>query len=112
MPTEDDRNEVVLVGRLSAPPMARELPSGDVVTSFRLVVRRPVSARRGASSPTVDALECAAWRGDVRRVVRSWSPGDLVQVVGSLRRRFWRSASGAVSTWEVEVAKARRMERA
>ena len=112
MATEDDRNEVVLVGRLSAPPMARELPSGDVVTSFRVVVRRPESARRGANSPVVDALECAVWRGDVRRVVRSWGPGDLVQVAGSLRRRFWRSASGAVSTWEVEVAKARRMERA
>ena len=112
MVTEDDRNEVVLVGRLSGPPMARELPSGDVVTSFRVVVRRPENARRGPNSPVVDALECAAWRGDVRRVVRSWASGDLVQVAGSLRRRFWRSASGAASTWEVEVAKARRMERA
>lgn len=109
---EDDRNEVVLVGRLTAAPSARELPSGDAVTAFRLVVRRPDSARRHARAPRIDALECSAWRGDVRRTVRSWVAGDLVEVSGSLRRRFWRSAAGAASAWEVEVAKARRLAKA
>src|SRR5436305_4631328 len=111
MSDEDDRNEVVLVGRLAAPPMARQLPSGDTVTSFRVVVRRPASARHRPSSPTVDALECSAWRGELRRRVRAWEAGDLVEVAGAVRRRFWRSTSGAASTWEVEVARARRLAR-
>ena len=112
MSTKDDRNEVRLVGRLAAPPYARELPSGDAMTSFRVVVRRNDADRRRPTSPTVDALECAAWRGDVRRKLRSWGAGDLVEVSGSVRRRFWRSATGPASIWEIEVSAARRLARA
>ena len=35
------RNEVLLLGRLSVAPEPRELPSGDEITTFRLVVDRP-----------------------------------------------------------------------
>lgn len=108
----DDRNEVVLVGRLVAAPSSREMPSGDALVSFRVVVRRPAESRRRPGSPTVDALECAAWRGDVRRAVRSWAEGDVVEVQGALRRRFWRTAGAPSSVWEVEVSKARRLVRA
>jgi single-strand DNA-binding protein len=107
-----DRNDVVLVGRLAAPATLRELPSGDDVMSFRVVVRRPDGKRRRPGSPTVDALECAAWRGDVRRVVRAWSAGDVVEVTGALRRRFWRSGGRPASVWQIEVSKARRLARA
>ena len=31
-------NEVLLVGRVSAPAVSRELPSGDKVVEFRVVV--------------------------------------------------------------------------
>jgi single-strand DNA-binding protein len=108
----EDRNDVVLVGRLAAAPTLRELPSGDGLMSFRVVVRRPEGPRRRRGSPTVDALECAAWRADVRRAVRSWTAGDIVEVTGALRRRFWRGAGGAASVWEIEVSKARRLVRA
>jgi len=33
-----DRNDVVLRGRLSAPPELRPLPSGDTLLVFKLVV--------------------------------------------------------------------------
>ena len=107
-----DRNEVVVVGRLVAAPTVRELPSGDTLASFRVVVRRPESSRRRPGSPRVDALECAAFRGDVRRTVRSWAEGDVVEVAGALRRRFWRSGGAPSSVWEIEVGKARRLVRA
>jgi single-strand DNA-binding protein len=104
-----DRNEIVLVGRLSAEPTARELPSGDAMTAFRLVVRRPEGHR--ASRVGFDTLDCAAWRADVRRTVGRWRRGDVVEVSGSLRRRFWRAGGIASSAWEIEVAKARRVSR-
>jgi single-strand DNA-binding protein len=105
---DTDRNDVVLLGRVSAAPEERELPSGDRVVAFRVVVRRPERSRRGG----VDALDCAAWRSDVRRVVARWKAGDLVQVTGAVRRRFWRSAGRPSSVWEIEVARARRVARA
>jgi single-strand DNA-binding protein len=112
--TIDHANEVHLLGRLAAEPVAREMPSGDVVVSFRLVVTRDRRARTrsGGRSPTVDSLDCAAWTKSAQRSLRSYEPGDLVEVRGALRRRFWRSPHGASSRSEVEVVSVRRVARA
>ncbi|HVE62740.1 MAG TPA: single-stranded DNA-binding protein [Mycobacteriales bacterium] len=109
-PSAPARNEVRLVGRLAAAAEERELPSGDRLVTWRLVVRRPPSTRKGA--PTIDTIECAAYRGDVRRAATRWSVDDVVEVDGALRRRFWQTAAGAASRTEVEVAAARRVARA
>jgi single-strand DNA-binding protein len=109
-------NEVHLLGRLAATPVHRELPSGDLLVQFRLVVdRTPLGRNRQGQAgrgPTIDTLDCAAWRKDVQRVMAGAQPGDLIDVSGSLRRRFWRAATGAASRTEVEVVKARRAARA
>jgi single-strand DNA-binding protein len=107
-------NEVHLVGRLAAPPESRELPSGDVLMSFRLVVGRGPArgARRGVSArtPTVDTLDCAVWRADLQRRAARLDEGDVLELHGSLRRRFWRSGAGApASRSEVEVLRLRRV---
>ncbi len=102
----DARNDVCLVGRLSAGPQVRELPSGDSVVSWRLVVDRPPPERRlaeGARPPTVDVLDCAAWTGPTQRAAMQLAAGDVVEVRGALRRRFWRTGAGAQSRYEVEV---------
>src|SRR4051794_17119960 len=107
-------NDVHLVGRLSAEPESREMPSGDVMMSFRLVVERPpITKKKKAAprAPTVDTLDCAVWRKDVQRSLRAASPGDMLEVTGALRRRFWRSPGGAVSRSEVEVSALRRAPR-
>ena len=102
-------NEVHLVGRLAGEPRRRELPSGDVLVSFRVVVAR--TQRRGARTggPTVDTLDCTAWRADVQRSVARAAEGDLVELHGSLRRRFWRVGTGAASRSEVEVVRLKRV---
>ena len=103
-------NEVHLVGRLAGEPRRRELPSGDVLVSFRVVGSRG-PARKGsrAGAPTVDTLDCAAWRADVQRSVERAGDGDLVELHGSLRRRFWRVGAGAASRSEVEVVRMKRL---
>jgi single-strand DNA-binding protein len=105
-------NDVRLVGRLSGAVTSRELPSGDTVTVLRLVVGRPRSARRTARSPTTDTVDCAVWTARVRQRAERLEPGSLVEIVGSLRRRFWRSPGGAVSRYEVEVRSLRRLSAA
>lgn len=106
-------NLVHLVGRLSAVPMARELPSGDLIMTFRLVVARDRPARSGAArAPTVDTIDCAAWTKGVQRTLRGCSAGDLLDVSGALRRRFWRGSTGPASRSEVEVRVLRRSGRA
>ena len=105
-------NEVRLVGRLAADPVSRELPSGDLVVTFRLVVARERTRGAAGSAATVDTLDCAAWTKATQRSLRGWEPGDVLEIHGALRRRFWRSPSGAASRSEVEVTSARRAARA
>lgn len=116
---DDETNEVRIVGRLGAPAMAKELPSGDVVVTFRVVTRRgrrhgsraSRDSREGGAQ--VDTIDCTAWRADVRKSVSAWEAGDVIEVEGALRRRFWRDpVRGAASRVEVEVCRARRRRRA
>lgn len=103
-------NEVRLVGRISQQPEERQLPSGDSMWTFRVVV--PRGADRGRSRKTVDALECAVWGGRVRRSVATWAVDDIVEVTGAMRRRFFQAGGGATSRVEVEVAGGRLIRRA
>ena len=107
---DDAVNEVRLVGRLSAAPQERVLPSGDTVWTFRVVVPRPEDQAGGRS--TVDALECAVWTGRVRRSVAAWAVGDVVEVTGAVRRRFFRAGGAPASRVEVEVSRGRLIRRA
>ena len=70
-------------GRLADAPEARELPSGDQVVTFRLIVDRRGSR---ASQVTVDTIDCTVWSGALRRRVVAWSAGDVLTVEGALRR--------------------------
>ena len=110
----DARNEVVLVGRVSGAPVERELPSGDALVSWRIVVDRPAPRRTppvGTRATTIDTLDCVAWAATVRRTARGLADGDVVSVEGALRRRFWRGGAGAASRCEVEVEALRRLSR-
>ncbi len=104
-------NEVRLRGRLAAASYEIPLPSGDVAASFRLVVDRPASRRRGTTGARVDALECTAFSADLRRKVARFDAGDVVEVEGALQRRFFRSGGGAASRYDVVVTSISRVAR-
>lgn len=95
-------NRVYLRGRLAADPVTRLLPSGDELCLFRLTVDRP-DGERGR----VDSLDCSTLRPRVRQTVARATPGEELEVSGSLRRRFWRGAGGLASRYEVSVVGAR-----
>lgn len=108
------RNEVLLVGRLAAEPQDRELPSGDRLTALRLVVDRPdrperAGVRRGAG---VDTIDCVVRGGAALRAAPTWGAGDVLELQGALRRRFFRTPSGVASRYEVEVVRGRRLVKA
>lgn len=105
------RNEVWLVGRLADTPTRRELPSGDTLVSWRLIVDRIAAEKAGKSrgGGRFDTLDCASFRAAIRRTTEGWRKGDIIELRGSLRRRFWRRASIVASRYEVEVFDVRRL---
>lgn len=90
-------NDVLLRGRVSATATTKALPSGDKVVEFRLIITR--AEREG-----VDTLDIAAWSGKARKLALSLHPDEWVEISGSIHRRFWQSATGVASRWQVEAA--------
>lgn len=88
-------NDCLLRGRVSAAATDRELPSGEHVVEFRLIVTR--AEREG-----VDTLDIAAWSAKSRRTALSLKPGEWVEVSGAVRRRFWQGPAGLASRWQIE----------
>jgi len=95
-------NDCLFRGRVSAEATDRELPSGEHVVEFRLIVTR--EEREG-----VDTLDIAAWSAKSRRTALSLKPGEWVEVAGSVRRRFWQGPAGLASRWQIEGASITRL---
>lgn len=95
-------NDLLLRGRVSAPAIEKELPSGDKIVEFRLIVSR----EKGEG---VDTLDIAAWSTKSRRSALSLKSDEWIEVSGSIHRRFWKAASGLASRWQVEAIEIRRI---
>jgi single-stranded DNA-binding protein len=96
-------NEIVLVGRLSGEPEWRALREDRQVAVWRLIVEH-----RDARSPqdAIDTIRCVAYDPALQSGIRTWSQGDVIEVRGALRHRFWRSPAGPRGVYEVEAASA------
>ena len=105
---ESTDNAVELRGRVSSAPTERELPSGAVITTFRMSVPRARTPMTAGSTQSSDWVDCVAWSARCRRSVGAWTVGDEVEVTGALRRRFFKAGDGRSTRLEVEVTGARR----
>lgn len=81
-------NLVVVRGECAGPPEVRELESGRRLASLSVRIR--AEGVRTSSVP-VTVWEPAAWIEDLR-------DGAEIVVVGTVRRRFFRRATGGAAT--------------
>jgi len=95
-------NDLLLRGRVSAKAIEKELPSGDKVVEFRLIVSR---LERGG----VDTLDIAAWSSKMRRSALTLKEGEWIEISGSIHRRFWSGPTGVASRWQVEATEIARI---
>lgn len=98
---EGHRNEVLLVGRITAEPVFREMASGDRLASWRMCVVRP--PREGVLGRRSDSIYCVGFDAGLHARVGEWRMGDVVRVAGALRRRVWHGRADVRSMYEVEV---------
>ena len=100
-------NLAVLLGALSKAAEPRLLADGTTVWELDLTIRR--EARAATTVPV-------SWPSPPSGVdPASWSAGDELLVVGSVRRRFYRSGGATVSRTDVlaeAVVPARQRKRA
>ena len=94
-------NDVALRGWVTTIATERELPSGDVVVQFRIAITR--------SEGGVDTIDLESWSAKSRRTALSLKDGEWVEISGSIRRRFWKSANGLASRWQVVTNEIKRI---
>ena len=95
-------NDLLLRGRVSAPAIEKELPSGDKGVEVRRIVSR---VERGG----VETLDVAAWSSKMRRSALTLKEGEWVEITGAIHRRFWSGPAGVASRWQVEAAEISRL---
>ena len=95
-------NDVLLRGRVSREATQKELPSGDKVVEFRLIITRE---KVGG----VDTLDIGAWSSKSRRTALTLKSEEWVEVSGSIHRRFWSAPTGLASRWQVEAVEISRI---
>lgn len=89
-------NVCIVRGVLSRPPEVRELRSGGVVVEYDV----SVAAHDGRPTETVPVV----WF-EAPEPARQLEPGEVVVVVGRVRRRFFRAGAGVQSRTEVVADK-------
>ncbi|NUQ87411.1 MAG: single-stranded DNA-binding protein [Glycomyces artemisiae] len=105
-----DRNEVVLVGRLSGAVEDFPMPSGDIATKWRVIVRRRRRHRRGGTQ--TDSIPCVTFDPEAAEIVRGLKPRDFVEVTGAFRCRVFGPSAAKIWRYEVEVTTAKAVEEA
>ncbi len=95
-------NDLLLRGRVSQEAIEKELPSGDKVVEFRLIVSREKQSG-------VDTLDIGAWSSKSRRTALTLKADEWIQVSGSIHRRFWSAPTGLASRWQVEAVEISRI---
>jgi len=95
-------NDVLLRGRVSSIAQEKELPSGDKVSEFRIVIAR-------INEEGFDTIDISAWSFKVRRTAGSLKIDQWVEVSGSIKRRFWRGATGLASRWQIDASEITRL---
>jgi single-strand DNA-binding protein len=103
-------NEVRLVGRLMAEPTERHFADGESVVNLRMVVDRPPGPSRERQKS--DSIDLAIWRGTAKSRVMKWGHDDVIEVTGTLQRRYFRLGGVTTARSEIEVATAKRLRRA
>lgn len=86
-------NLVFLRGRVTSPPVVRDLASGSVLATVQVTTG-------GGDGPAV-SVPIAWW--DPGPAVEQVGEGDEIVVIGRVRRRFFRSGERTASRVEVEA---------
>ena len=95
-------NDVLLRGRVSSLAVEKELPSGDRVTEFRIVIAR-------SNEVGFDTIDISAWSSKLRRTASALKDDQWVEISGSINRRFWRGATGLASRWQIDASEITRL---
>ncbi len=81
-------NTVSISGRLSATPERRLTRSGKTVCVFSVAVQRPWAP------DTADFFNCIAWEKQAEFLIKYFTKGQHIEIVGTLIQQRWKDKKG------------------
>lgn len=85
-------NKAILIGRLTADPELKTIPSGASVCTFRIACDRRFTGKDGERK--TDFITIVAWRQTAEFVSRFFTKGKLIGVDGSIQTRDYTDKEG------------------
>lgn len=85
-------NKAILIGRLTADPELKTIPSGASVCTFRIACDRRFSGKDGERK--ADFITIVAWRQTAEFVSKFFTKGKLIGVEGSIQTRSYTDKDG------------------
>ena len=87
-------NKAFLIGRLTADPQTKNLPSGTQVCNFGLATDRYFTDKSGQKQKQTDFHNIVAFGKLAETISQYLTKGGLVFIEGRIRTRSWEDASG------------------
>lgn len=87
-------NKVLIVGRLTADPQLRVIPSGQQVASFSLATNRNWTDKAGQKKEEVEYHNIVVWGRSAEVAGKFLVKGSLALVEGRLQTRSWQDKQG------------------
>ncbi len=87
-------NKVFILGRLTADPQLRSLPSGQHVATFSVATNRVWNNKSGARQEEVEYHNIVVWGRQAEIASQFLTKGGLVLIEGRLRTRTWQNKEG------------------
>ena len=78
-------NKAILIGRLTADPELKTIPSGASVCTFRIACDRRFAGRDGERK--ADFITIVAWRQTAEFVTKYFQKGSMIGIEGSIQTR-------------------------
>ena len=87
-------NKVFLLGRLTADPNLRTIPSGQQVATFSIATNRIWNDKTGARREDTEYHNIVVWGRQAEIAQRFLAKGGLVLVEGRMQTRSWEDKQG------------------
>ena len=81
-------NNFTGMGRLTADPELRTVPSGSSVINFTIAIDRPQTEK------VTDFIRCVAWRQTADFIHRNFRKGDMIAIFGSVQTHSYEDRNG------------------
>jgi single-strand DNA-binding protein len=84
-----DLNKVILVGRVTADPQLKTIPSGQSVTTIGVATNRTWTDKAGAKQEQVEFTNVVIWGRTAEVASQFLTKGAMVLIEGRLQTRSW-----------------------